>query len=300
MRLIDIKRAINIAKENFEYTTSNSNGVYYIRNIQQLKISISELVKTGILADEDPFYQEILNTTSNVLSSDVNGYNRRAALLYNIGFLLENIHSWINNYVPYNQDEETTINIKLPNVLSLDQLANTTESLEKSLSYITYLYGGDPIKVQQLDHGSLWVIISVCSIQIVKALGKAISFAYDIAERHVNLQKSKEDLRLSRVKGDMIEAFAEMQKIAITNHIHDAAKEINKDLKKEEKDNERIAKLELSIRKLTDLIVTGTEFYPALTASQEIVQDFPKLYKNIESSNLSGLISDEKEKPESN
>lgn len=293
MRLIEIKRAVNIAKENFEYSTTNSNGVYYIRNIQHLKIAITQLIKVGLLDADTPFFQEVLVTASNVLSSDSDEYNKRVYTLAQIKFLIERVYEWINSYVPYDDDEETTISIKLPDILNLSQFANIGEHLEKSLSYVAYVYGGEPIRVQQVDHGSLWVIISVCSVQIVKALGKVISFAYNIAEKHINLKKSMEELRQSRIQGDMIESFSKMQKMAIDNLLRDAAEEVNKDLIKEEHEAERIAKLELSIRKLTELIVSGTEFYPSIAASQEIIQDFPKLYNNIEAHGLSGLITNE-------
>lgn len=294
MRLIDIKRSINIAKENFEYSYSTTSNNNYISKIQNLKIVFSELVKCGLLEPGNEFIQAALSSNSDSLSMNSTLYSSRLEFLKDVQFLLDNLHIWINNYVPYDQDEDTTINIKLPNIPTLKSFAETSVKLEKSLSYISYVYGGESVKVQQLDHGSLWVIISVCGVQIVKALGKAISFAYDIAEKHINLQKMKEELRKARIENDAIENLSKIQEQAINNLLNDAARELNQELSPEELDNERIEKLELSIRQLTDLIISGMEFHPALTASAEIIQDFPTNY-SIEASEVSGLLSNQRE-----
>lgn len=294
MRLIDIKRSINIAKENFEYSYSTTSNNNYISKIQNLKIVFSELIKCGLLEPDNEFIQAVLSSNSDSLSMNSTLYSSRLEFLKDVQFLLDNLHIWINNYVPYDQDEDTTINIKLPNIPTLKLFAETSVKLEKSLSYISYVYGGESVKVQQLDHGSLWVIISVCGVQIVKALGKAISFAYDIAEKHINLQKMKEELRKARIENDAIENLSKIQEQAINNLLNDAARELNQELSPEELDNERIEKLELSIRQLTDLIISGTEFHPALTASAEIIQDFPTNY-SIEASEVSGLLSNQRE-----
>ena len=294
MRLIDIKRSINIAKENFNPTYSNGNNVYYINGISRLKVCFQELIKCGFLPVNNEFIDEIFITNANSLSSNSIIYSDRIKFLENVGFLVESLYSWINSYVPSDQEEDTTINIKLPNIPTLKSFSETSVKLEKSLSYISYVYGGESVKVQQLDHGSLWIIISVCGVQIVKALGKAISFAYDIAEKHISLQKMKEELRRARIENNAIENLSKMQEKAIDNLLNDAARELNQELPQEKLDNERIEKLELSIRQLTDLIISGTEFHPALTASSEIIQDFPTNY-NIETTEVSGLLSNQRE-----
>lgn len=65
-------------------------------------------------------------------------------------------------------------------------LSEKISLLEKSLNGISTINGGSEVKVEQLDHGSLWIIIAVCSTQIVKALIIAINSALDIAKKRLN------------------------------------------------------------------------------------------------------------------
>jgi len=52
MRLIDIKRSINLAKESFNYKTSESNGYRNLEGIQQLKVALRKLYKIKYNKDE--------------------------------------------------------------------------------------------------------------------------------------------------------------------------------------------------------------------------------------------------------
>lgn len=72
------------------------------------------------------------------------------------------------------QKKQKTINIKLPQTNELREFSITIDLLERALSEISIINGGGEIKIEQLDHGSLWIIISVCSMQIVKAISKLL------------------------------------------------------------------------------------------------------------------------------
>lgn len=294
MRLIDIKECINIAFENFKYTNRNSNGVYYIDNIQQLKVSFEYLSKAGFVDEKKGFVEQILHTSSDFLSSDSSEYNNRIELLTEISILLHTLHKWINKYVPYEQDEKT-INIKLPQIGNLKRLAEVSSLLEKSLSVIVYENGGEPIKVKQLDHGSLWVVISVCSVQIVKAIAKAANFAVELAQKIVELKKSIALLERVNIENQAMENLLKLQMCTIDKLIQEKAIEMNSELPENQDSNERVKRLEKSMKELVDLITDGAEFHAALTASSEIVNEFPDFSKIDYLKNNIGVLSEKKE-----
>lgn len=49
MRLIDIKRYINIAYENFNPKFSSNGNYHYLENVQQIKTALQALRDAGIL-----------------------------------------------------------------------------------------------------------------------------------------------------------------------------------------------------------------------------------------------------------
>ena len=64
MRLIDIKRYINIAYENFKPNFSNNGSYYYLENVQQVKKAIQALRDAGILE----FSETKFDITDQILS----------------------------------------------------------------------------------------------------------------------------------------------------------------------------------------------------------------------------------------
>ena len=66
MRLLDIKRYINIAYENFDPKFSTSGSYYYLDNILQTKKAIKALLDSGILEHSllkiDIYTQTLLST----------------------------------------------------------------------------------------------------------------------------------------------------------------------------------------------------------------------------------------------
>ena len=247
MRLIDIKQCINIAFDNLDFKISDiGGGNCRMIGVQKFRIVLFQLSQAGFIQRKDfQFYNDVVNTVdSDKLTYSTNVLSYIADYMVKIVFLVEMLHCWINEYLPVVEDEKT-INIKLPQIENLERLAEVSSLLEKSLSVIVYENGGDPIKVKQIDHGSFWVIISVCSVQIVKAIAKAANFAVELPE--------------------------------------------NPD------SNERVKRLEKSIKELVDLITDGAEFHAALTASSEIVNEFPDFNKIDYLKNSVGVLSENKD-----
>lgn len=286
MRLIDIKRSVNIAFGNFEIKNDSSNGNYYIRNIQKLKIALTELSKIQfIVLENQEIYRLITNSVTDVLIMDGNQYNKHNDVLVKLQFSIYLLHNWINIYVPTEETDEKIINIKLPNIDDLGSLSMTVSLLEESLSAISTINGGEVVRVKQLDHGSLWIIIAVCSIRIVKAIGKAAEIALEIAKKKVELDNAKEAVRRAKIQNDMIESLNKMHQAAINQILDEKATELGDEEVQSEtglSKTERIGRYKKVLKELTMLISAGTEFHPALLASQEIIDEFPNFKNQLE------------------
>lgn len=288
MRLIDIKRSINIAFENFHPKfSSNNTGTYYIDDIQKLKVAIRELNHIGFLHIKDSNDDLLAQINASITNRFIlnAGQNEAYKTLFDkLSYSIVMLHQWINNYVTTEETEET-INIKLPHTNELRKFSITIDLLESSLSEISIINGGGEIKIEQLDHGSLWVIISVCSTQIVKAISKAANAALDIAKKKVELDLMKETLKRSKIETQAIESYAKLQQTFINQLLQEYSEQLEE--QKEEDSNglvkaERRNRYKKALNELTTLISAGTEFHPSLTATQEVIDKFPKFDRQVE------------------
>ena len=167
MRLIDIKQNIDIAKEFFTPSFPNSNGNYYVDNILKTKKAIEALIKIHILPtnveDEKVFIDVIQSAFTNRIIVNSSQQSDFIKVSTKIRYMITTLSLWLNDYLT-TDETDTTINIKLPSVSGLSDFSEIINLLEKSLNGISTINGGGEIKVEQLDHGSLWIIIAVCSV----------------------------------------------------------------------------------------------------------------------------------------
>lgn len=297
MRLIDIKQCINIAYNNLEFKISDiGGGNCRLNGVQGFRTVLIQLNKAGFAKiSEFQFYKDVVNAVnSDSLLYSNNHLNYIADYIAKVNYLVEMLYSWINEYLPETEDEKT-INIKLPQIGGLERLAEVSSLLEKSLSVIVYENGGEPIKVKQIDHGSFWVIISVCSIQIVKAIAKAANFAVELAQKIVELKKAIALLERMSIENQAMGNLLKLQECAIDKLIQEKAIEMNSELPENPDSKERVKRLEKSIKELVTLITDGAEFHAALTSSSEIVNEFPDFNKIDYFKNNIGVLSKKNE-----
>lgn len=287
MRLIDIKQNIDIAKKSFNPTFPASNGNYYVSNILETKKGIDALIKAHILPTHGTDEEEFLNVIQSAFTDTVFVSSSQQSSFVNFSnrlkFLIATFSIWIDGYIT-TDEKDTTINIKLPQINGLSDLSEKISLLEKSLNGISTINGGSEVKVEQLDHGSLWIIIAVCSTQIVKALIIAINSALDIAKKKIELDQAKEILKRTQMENGAIENLINIQEKVIEQLIQEQVESTK--YKKPEDANglteaEQKNRYTKSLTELTKLIVAGTEFYPALCASSEIQDSFPS-FKQLE------------------
>ncbi|MBS5796741.1 MAG: hypothetical protein KH100_12975 [Dysgonomonas mossii] len=298
MRLLDIKHSVNIAKEYFKFSTRNNNGIYYIHGIQSLKIAFKELIKAGIVKEENDFLEQIMHTDSDFLSSDSSVYSTRVQFLNDNNFFLTQFHSWINEYVP-TEESETILNIKLPNIKSFKDLEDSSISLRKSLSQIVPEVGGE-LEVKQLDYGSSWIIIAVGTITAVELVLSLVKAAFVVAQKGVDLAKSLQEYKKIKMENTTLELLTKVHNEILQKEIERLAVDIDSDFfsKKDQKikdkqpENERIGRIKNSIKNLSSFFKSGGEIYASLTAPAEIKAEIPD-YKKLEPFEFAGLLNED-------
>lgn len=275
MRLIDIKRSINIAKENFDVNYSNGNNVFYINGISRLKVCLQELIKCGFLPVNNEFIDEVFITNANSLSSDGTTYNARVKFLDYVGFLVENLYSWINSYVPYDQEEDV-VNIKMPNSKTFDELTKVSKELHFAFSPVVNDYEGGKIEIVQFDHGSFWCIVKVGTAALLVA-GLVWSGAV-VAKKIIECRSSYEVFKNVQLRNDMIKELKDLAESEVKLVVAQEAEMIqNEHFNKE--DNEQLERIKNSIYNISELILKGTEIQPSLSAPEEVENLFPDFNK---------------------
>lgn len=210
MRLIDIKRNVSIAHENFKPNLSTLNAGCFFDNIKQTQIAIQALYDAGLLEYSEfkiDTYTEIMSFGVNRLKIDSNLYNIFSNEFKKIDAIINFMFEWLNRYVPA-EETETTVNIKLPKINDLSDFSASALCIKKALSQIVSEAGGN-IKVKQFDHGSFWLIIDVGTMEAVKLIGAIVTAAYATAKGVLNLLKTIEELK--SLKLDNLEKLNKLQ-----------------------------------------------------------------------------------------
>ena len=98
MRLVDIKRSINIAFENFHPKfSSNNTGTYYIDDIQKVKVAIRELDHIGFLhikdSDDDLLAQINASITNRFILNGIQNEDYKT-LFDRLSYSIVMLHQW--------------------------------------------------------------------------------------------------------------------------------------------------------------------------------------------------------------
>lgn len=264
MRLIELKRKIDFADENFDLKFSSSNGSYFIENVLKCKDAISALIDSQILPSgyekEDVFIDVVQSSFTNRIIVDNPTYNFFVAISHRIKYMLGCLHGWMTKYID-SEETDTTINIKLPNITNLNDLASTSLMLKKSLSQVVADIGGE-VKVKQLDHGSYWVIIDVTTVNAVALIGSLVWGAVKIVKLVIETNVTYQQYVNYKLKNEALLAVKEKNNEIIKSEISKEAEKINQEYF-ENNDPERRGRISVSIDELCKLIQAGGEVHPA-------------------------------------
>lgn len=302
MRLIDIKRYINIAFENFSPKYSNSNGNYYIDNVLNVKKAVQALQKARFVSLDNPLLENINASITDRLILN-NSQDSQYQILFNkIQYMITALHEWANSYIP-TEERDTTVNIKLPPIENLKDLSVTASIIQKSFSRVVSEFGGE-LKIKQFDHGSYWIVLDANDIETVKFVGTLVSAGWCIAKSSVFLIKSYLEIQSMGLDNQIKKLDIErLEREVIKKRAEEKAKELNEEYFKRENEketdiNERLDRIAASLSEIVKLLKIGGEVYPALTSSPEVEEVFPNFKEKLIEYTKIDLLENKKNNPE--
>lgn len=272
MRLIDIKQCINIAFDNLDFKVADiGGGNCRISGVQNFRIVLLQLLKAGFIRKVDfKFYDDIVNTiNSDSLVCSSFGYI--SDYIVKIGYLVRLLHNWINEYIPEEQDEET-VNIKLPLIKNFDILNKVANELRLAFSTIISEYEGGKIEIVQFDHGSYWCVVKV-GTALLLFTGLAWAGAV-VAKKTIECRSAYEVYRNASARNEMLEELKRLNKAQIDIVVTQEAKLIQQEHFNKE-DHEQLERIKNSILNISELILKGTEIQPAIAAPEDVKNLFP-------------------------
>lgn len=272
MRLIDIKQCINIAFDNLDFKAADiGGGNCRISGVQNFRIVLLQLLKAGFIRKVDfKFYDDIVNTiNSDSLLCSSPGYI--SDYIVKIGYLVRLLHNWINEYIPEEQDEET-VNIKLPQIKNFDILNKVANELRLAFSTIISEYKGGKIEIVQFDHGSYWCVVKV-GTALLLFTGLAWAGAV-VAKKTIECRSAYEVYRNASARNEMLEELKRLNKAQIDIVVTQEAKLIQQEHFNKE-DHEQLERIKNSILNISELILKGTEIQPAIAAPEDVKNLFP-------------------------
>lgn len=181
--------------------------------------------------------------------------------------------------------EENTIDVKFIKIDDLDELEKVAGLLKRSFAIPAYELDGK-ITVENLEKGSIWIILGVISASsiLMKMCANLIWAAVVVNNRYEETKITQEHVRTIKLKNDLIEAIVEHQKQHLDSFKESEATAIANEFIPNPTP-EKIQQLKMSIESISLLIDKGAQFYPSIKAPEEVKQLFPdfNIKKLIES-----------------
>lgn len=296
MRLIDIKRYVNIAYENFKPQFSSNGSYHYLENVQQIRKALQALRDAGILEYSETKFDitdQILSFMMKRYVLDSNQYNVYKNEFSKIQATVTVMHQWINRYVPM-EDSEDIINIKLPVIQDIGALSKICSLIDKALSQTVSEYG-QQVKFKQLDYGSSWITISVVTggaAALVMALAKA---AFYVAKKIYGIKLMAKEYERYSMGNEIMKTIKETNEKIIQCEMAKQAEDVEKAYyKDQESDPERVGRIRAAISELTKLIELGGEIHPSALLEEKEENKID--YKLLTSVLPQGLLTDSTEK----
>lgn len=267
-----LKSNKNIQRKG-EYT-SGQPATYKYTNLESFRQSINKLSSISIFRSEinkikatklyndsrDVLYigseeDDIISTTSAQLFNQING-----------------VILFINEMTK--DEEEHLIYIKLPEFSSIDDFILNLSEVKKAVEIPSLEIGGEA-KILNCEPGSIWITILLGSALAVKLIGKLVKIATDA---NLEIQKAKifknyaEGLKLNN---EFLNQLKSSHEELLKSLIQEGAQNIS-DTEFDAPDNERVGRMKLAIKSISNLLTKGAQFLPSFKSSEEIKELYPK------------------------
>lgn len=292
MRLLELKKSIDFASQNFQYKESNSNGIYYITDVNKVKLGLLELKKVNFLNEK---YIKILSPIfdsvgTSISYSDINLYRQITSTLKIISHTIEFLNYWFKLSMP--EEEENIVNIKLPEISNFSELEFISKKLEGNFSRVVSEIDGGKVEIKQFDHGSFWIVLAVGVPAAVFLIASIAWSAAVVAKKMNECKITCAEVKKANLQVEAIQQLVDYQKRMINELAMREAESIeNKCFPNN--DNERSQRIREAIKDTAELLIKGVQIQSALSAPENVSNLFPD-YKKLPFIESTTLVSTKK------
>ncbi|MBC8618923.1 hypothetical protein H8788_14350 [Parabacteroides faecis] len=282
MRLIELKEAIDKANNAFDFTTDNGNGIYYIKNLVKTKVAILDLYKVKFFTEEQrKTLSPIVNSMGTTITfTDHTAYTYLVSSLNHLKYTITQLYDWFQKFIPEPSEEDiqSTVNIKLPNIQGFRELETISKLLSGPFSAAVNLAEGGKIQIKQFDHGSFWIVLFVGSPIAVSLIAGIAWSAAVVSKKWKEVKIAEEMARRAQLQNDAIAKLVEYQEKEIKTLAEAEANALEQKCFTNN-DKERVATIREAIRDVSELVIKGVQIQPALCAPENVANLFPDYYK---------------------
>ena len=253
-----------------------------LSNINAFKEFLNIIKKVDIYDDEINLLLEsdLYSTTKDNLFTE----DSRALNIYNTAKYLVDSTSSLNivfkKLLP--QSNEQSISIKLPEPSDFEALNKTMVTVQKSISQII---SNDKIKgttnINHWEFGSFWIELILGTEAAVALIASSVWAAAVISKKFSENKLFEQQARAMEIKNESLEDILETQKELTNQLLANEAQSVLDEHFDNNKDNEQLERLKLSIKTFATLIQNGAEIHPSIMAPEKVQNLFPN-YKNID------------------
>ncbi len=172
--------------------------------------------------------------------------------------------------------KENTVSVRLPDPKNLGEVVRDLSSIDKAVSQIVVHKDIDgTVVVQDWESGSFWLDLFLGTHA---ALSLVAGAAWSASKIYKKIQEGKilrENVRTLKLKNDTLEEIKEAQKKEGERLLDAQARDLQKRVFGDDKDNDYLQRLKFAIKTLSELMDRGAEIRPALNAPPEIKELLP-------------------------
>ncbi|MDN3580677.1 hypothetical protein [Mucilaginibacter flavus] len=281
MRLKEISQILKENIDRLKYTPNIvvANNNFSVDNLINIRKGINNIAKTNLFKSQLKEFKTlpIYASTLDTLTISNNEYSIFSSTLEALKKGIKNLTESVDQALPINESENL-LSIKLPNDLNFESLGKIIDLLKKSFS-IPLAEIDDSIKIEAFESGSFWIDILVHSREAIELIGAITWAGAFIYKKRLEGKIHEKYIETLNIKNDALKAIQEGTRAQIDILIEVEAQNIQTNYYNGD-DHERLERLKLSIKSMSELVEKGTEVHPNLLASETTNSIFPS-FKNL-------------------
>ena len=273
-----IKRNIKFLDFSSSYDSGNSATPYTAKNLVQLKDAINDLEDIEFLKPQIKKLKEN-KLFANYKDWDMFTSSDDSIIKSIVGELKIGLRFLLNYYYTTNTFSDTVIQIKIPDIVSFDDLSRISNDLKRAIEItINDSNTEGHVEILTAESGSIWIIISVATISAVNLIAGICWSAAVIRRKNAEAKMIETNIKTLELKNDVITTLVEAQKTQWNNILTAEAEAI---IAKHynHNDPETVSRLKLSLTTVADLIDRGAKILPN-TENEDVTKLFPD-YNNL-------------------